>query len=189
MHVVDTMQWMTAVCALAAGAGAVALVVARVLAGSVALAARWGRAVTAARNPLTFVVALASLLGSLYFSEVAHYVPCRLCWFQRTAMYPIAMVGLVATVRRDRSARWYAVSLAAVGIAISTWHYLVEWNPTWEGESCSLFGPACSDLWFRSFGFVSLAFMALCGFAAIIAVNLVTFGSPEPATTPREDQT
>ena len=29
-------------------------------------------------------------LGSLYFSEVAHFRPCVLCWVQRAFMYPLA---------------------------------------------------------------------------------------------------
>lgn len=179
------MQTVTAVCALLAGAGAVVLVVAGLLAPRVPAAARFGRAVTARRTELTLVVAGASTLGSLYFSEIADYVPCRYCWFQRILMYPIAIIAVVALVRRDRGARWYVVPLASIGILVSTWHYLVEWNPDWEGDGCSLFGPACSVPWFQTFGFVSLALMALCGFAAIIAVNVVPFG---PAPTQRPTQ-
>lgn len=179
------MQVITAVCALLAGAGAVLLVVARVLAPSAPFAAQLGRTVTAHRTALTLVVAGASTLGSLYFSEIADYVPCRYCWFQRIFMYPIAVIALVALVRRDRGARWYVVPLAAIGVAISTWHYLLEWNPTWEGDGCSLFGPACAVPWFQTFGFVSLALMALCAFAAIIVVNVVTFG---PADRPAQEE-
>jgi len=28
-------------------------------------------------------VALFTTLGSLYLSEIAHFVPCPLCWYQR----------------------------------------------------------------------------------------------------------
>lgn len=120
-----------------------------------------------------FVVAGSSMLGSLYFSEVAHYAPCKLCWYQRVAMYSLAIILLVAAVRRDRSVVPYAVSLAAVGICVSTYHYLVEWFPTLETNVCSVDVP-CTTVWFRKFGFVSLAFMALCGFAAVITVLLGT---------------
>ena len=40
------------------------------------------------------------MAGSLYFSEVANYVPCRLCWFQRIAMYPLAVILLIAASAR-----------------------------------------------------------------------------------------
>jgi disulfide bond formation protein DsbB len=184
---VESMQVVTAICALLAGAGAVALVVARLLATRMPAAARLGRAAVAARSTLTLVVAGGATLGSLYFSEVADYIPCRLCWFQRVEMYPIAVVALVAVLRRDRNARWYMVPLAAIGICISTWHYLLEWNPTWESDACGLFGPACSVPWFRTFGFVSLALMALLAFAFIIVVNVISFGPSAAETASREE--
>ena len=173
--VVETMQVVTTVCAIAAAVGALLLIVARLLSGVWPLARRWGAAVASARPVLTLIVAAGSMAGSLYFSESAHFIPCRLCWFQRVAMYPIALVALIALFRRDRGARWYIVPMATIGALISTWHYLVEWNPTWEGTSCGLFGPACSDIWFRQWGFSTLAFMALCGFVSIIVYNTVTF--------------
>ncbi|MEC0179826.1 disulfide bond formation protein B, partial [Paenibacillus favisporus] len=32
---------------------------------------------------LAWIVSLVATGGSLYLSEVMHYEPCRLCWFQR----------------------------------------------------------------------------------------------------------
>ena len=61
-------------------------------------------------------------------------MPCRLCWFQRIAMYPLAVILLVAAIRRDRGVRWYAIPLAALGACVSIYHYLVEWHPQLEGE-------------------------------------------------------
>jgi disulfide bond formation protein DsbB len=180
--VIEAMQVITAVCALLAGAGALVLLVARARAHRSPGAAQFGRAVTARRDVLTLVVAGAATLGSLYFSEAADYAPCTYCWYQRIAMYPIAVVAAVGLWRRDANARWYSLTLAAIGLCLSTYHYLLEWNPSWESGSCALFGPVCAVPWFRTFGFVSLAFMALCAFVAIIAVNLVSFGpSTEPA--------
>ena len=181
-HVVRTMELVTSVLALVAGAGALLLVLARVLAPRVPIAARLGRAAAAQRAALTLAVAGVSMLGSLYFSEVADYVPCRLCWFQRIAMYPIALVALVAIVRRDRGARWYIVPMAVIGAGISTYHYLIERGVLNDSEACALFGPSCADVWFEEFGFVTLAFMALAGFAAVIVLNTVSFDRFEEAS-------
>ncbi|MEO6570701.1 MAG: disulfide bond formation protein B [Ilumatobacteraceae bacterium] len=180
---VETIETLTSVLALVAAVGAIALVVVKAAAGSVPAAARAGAAVTAWRAPLTLAVAGVSMIGSLYFSESAHFVPCRLCWFQRIAMYPIAVIALVALVRRDRSARWYVVPLASIGIAVSTYHYLIERGVLHDSESCTLFGPSCADVWFTRFGFVTLAFMALAGFAAIIVLNTLSF-DPPPSDRP-----
>lgn len=179
-----TIQVLSAVLALIAGFGAVTIVTLRVMAGRSPAALRLGQLATSHRLWLTFAVSGVATLGSLYFSEVADMVPCRLCWFQRIGMYPIAVVSLIAAIRRDQNARWYAVALGTIGIAISTYHYTIEWFPSLERGSCGLFGPACAEIWFREFGFVTLALMALLGFAAIIALNTISFPSPEDEIRP-----
>ena len=177
---VETMQTLTALLAIVAGVGAVLIVIARLTATRVPVAARLGRAVIAVRAPLTLAVAAVSVAGSLYFSESAGYVPCRLCWFQRIAMYPIAVVALVAVLRRDRAARWYILPMAVIGAAISSYHLLIEWGWLNDSESCALFGPSCAAVWFEAFGFITLALMALAGFVSIIVLNTVSFDSVDP---------
>jgi disulfide bond formation protein DsbB len=161
---VEAAQLFFSLLALVAGAGAIALLVLRLAAPRSAVVA----AVDEAALWIAFLVAAVCTAGSLYFSEVADFIPCQLCWFQRIAMYPLAVILLVAAIRGDRSVRWYAGPVAAIGAAISTYHYLVEWNPELEA-ACGI-GPSCSDIWFREFGFVTLALMALCGFAAILVL-------------------
>lgn len=169
------MQWLSAVLALVAIGGSALLVVARLLAPSWPLAARWGSRVSAWSAQLTFAVAAVATAGSLYFSESAGYVPCRLCWYQRIAMYPIAVVALVGLVRRDRAARWYLLPMALIGAAISAYHVAIEQGWLSDTESCALFGPSCADVWFEAFGWVTLAIMALAGFVSVIVLNTVSF--------------
>lgn len=166
------MEALTAVLALVAGLGAVALVISAV-AGPSSPGAGLARSIHRRRSEWTLAIAGVATLGSLYFSEIADFVPCRLCWFQRILMYPIALIALVALVRRDRGSHWYAVPFAVIGAPVSLYHYLIEWGVFADSDSCSLFGPPCSAVWFRQFGFVSLAFMALCGFVAVVVVNVV----------------
>lgn len=121
---------------------------------------------------LAWLVAAGATAGSLYFSEIANYVPCRLCWFQRICMYPLAGILLIAAIRKDHNVRWYALPLLVAGIGISGYHYLIEWKPSLGEGACGI-GPSCTDVWFRRLGFVTLAFMALCGFVAIVAFLFV----------------
>lgn len=159
--------------ALVAGGGAVVLVATRLMPAS-AVPARSGvlAQVHSARLWLAWIVAATSMVGSMYFSESQHLVPCKLCWFQRIAMYPLAIVLLIAAVRGDQQVGRYVVPIAGIGLAVSTYHYVIEWNPNLEAGSCALTAP-CTVPYFREFGFVSLAFMAMCGFAAIIALFVV----------------
>ena len=140
------------------------------------LSSRWRTSLDAARARLAVpalalaaAIALVATLGSLWFSEVADLPPCRLCWFQRTAMYPLAVILTIAAIRRDRRIAWYAVPLALIGMGVSIYHYLVEWFPSWE-TSCDPINP-CSLLWFgRRFGYLTLPSMAGTGFAGIVVL-------------------
>lgn len=127
--------------------------------------------------PLAWVVAAASMAGSLYYSEVAGFTPCTLCWYQRIAMYPLVLVLAVAAVRGDRrTARWSGAPLALVGWGIAAYHYTLQTFPSLSGAACSPTAP-CSFRWVSEFGFVSIPFMALSGFTAIAA--LLIFGAEE----------
>jgi len=117
-------------------------------------------------------VAAVATAGSLIYSEVIHFVPCRLCWFQRIAMYPMAIVLLVGAIRREAVVKYYALPLALGGALISIWHYLTQIFPSLEGGSCDLNNP-CSSKYVDALGFVSIPFMAGAGF--IVISVLLTF--------------
>jgi disulfide bond formation protein DsbB len=165
----EAVQLFSALLAILALGGAVALLVGRLLARRSPAIAGVVASVDGAALWLAFVVAATATAGSLYFSEVADYVPCQLCWYQRIAMYPLAPILLVAALRHDRSVRWYVGPVAAIGAVISAYHYLIEWRPSLEGGACGI-GPSCADIWFRELGFATLAFMALSGFVAILVL-------------------
>lgn len=125
---------------------------------------------------LAFAIALTATLGSLYYSEVADFIPCEYCWYQRIAMYPQALILGIAAFRRDPDIRRYLIPLAVIGAAISSYHYYIERFPE-AGGSCNVMVP-CNTPWFEQWGFITLAFMALTGFAAIIA--LLSIAGPTP---------
>jgi disulfide bond formation protein DsbB len=129
-------------------------------------------------------VATVATLGSLYYSESAGYIPCQLCWYQRIAMYPLAVILWIAVLRKDRQVISYVVPIAAVGAGIAGWHRLIELRPQLETGSCSLVGPSCADFWFERFGFVTLAFMAFSGFISIMILSLIaTVWAPQVSSS------
>lgn len=122
---------------------------------------------------LAWLVALVATAGSLIYSEVIHFEPCRLCWFQRIAMYPLAVVLLVGAIRREVVVKFYALPLAVVGLAISVWHYLIQTFPSLStGASCDPEIP-CSAKYVDVFGFISIPFMAGAGFTLITVLLLL----------------
>lgn len=117
--------------------------------------------------PLAAAVTTTCALGSLYFSEIVNYKPCIMCWYQRTMMYPLAVILIVAALTKDKRVWRYAVPLAAIGITVSTYHWFLERFPNLDAGVCSAEVP-CEFVWFENFGFVTLSFMAFTGFLAVL---------------------
>src|SRR4051812_4082706 len=123
---------------------------------------------------LAFVVALVSTLGSLWLSEGAGFVPCRLCWYQRIAMYPMAVILGIAAFRHDVRVRIYALPVVLIGASISVWHILIERFPSLESStSCDPANP-CSLIWVERFGYLTIPTMALSAFALIATLLLLS---------------
>lgn len=131
---------------------------------------------------MAFAIAATATLGSLYYSEVANYTPCQLCWYQRYAMYPLSVILGVAAAVRWASVKYIAIPVAVIGASISIYHYQLELFPEQSSGVCAVDVP-CTVRWFEVFGFISLAFMALTGFLAIIALLLIA----RPVTTDAVD--
>ena len=128
-----TVQVFYAILALLAFAFVAIVLVVRIAAVRSSTAHRWYRTVGTVIEPnalgMAFVVAMLATIGSLYFSEVAHFDPCRLCWYQRIAMYPLVVVLGIAAVRRDADVGLYVRALAGIGALISAYHLALEWIP------------------------------------------------------------
>ncbi len=119
------------------------------------------------------MIATTCSLGSLYLSEIANYEPCRFCWFQRTMMYPLAVVLIVGWIRRDLGAKWAGIVLATIGGAISIYHVLLERGFVEESEACLKTGPSCALRYIDKLGgWVTVPSMALVGFASVIVLLL-----------------
>jgi disulfide bond formation protein DsbB len=118
---------------------------------------------------LAFAVALVAAGGSLYFSEVMHLEPCRLCWFQRIFMYPQAIILGLAWWRQDFSVRPYSLVLSGIGILFSLYHnYILNSNAV---TTCSIdAAESCTTVLLKVFGFITIPLMALTAFAMIIVL-------------------
>src|SRR3989344_6570372 len=71
---------------------------------------------------LAFIAALISVGGSLFYSQIAGFTPCELCWFQRIFMYPLVFLLGLALLKKNSHIIDYALSLSIVGGIISLYH-------------------------------------------------------------------
>lgn len=179
--------------AVSAGLAGLAIAI-QVIVIAIALLALVGTVMPAARRPIrafrdnvtggelwiAWIVALAATLGSLFFSEYSHFIPCRLCWFQRIAMYPMVVVLLIGAIRRDfRGAALYVLPLPVLGAAVSIYHIYIENHPEAETAGCTI-GAPCSTRWIDKFGYITIPTLALTAFAAIFVMLVFAWMRTRP---------
>ena len=167
----EAVELFSAILALATLAGGIVTLAALVFEKQMTWASAVLTQVRASGLWIICMITTGAMVGSLYFSENVGFAPCKLCWYQRIAMYSIAIISFVAALRNDKNIARYTIVLAPLGLVVSTYHYLLEWFPTLETSVCSLDVP-CTAVWFRELGFVTLCFMAGCAFITVIAVSL-----------------
>ncbi len=178
----DTVQLFSALLGVATLIGGLVTLSAVLTEGRAPWPAAWLANVRSTGLWIMCAVTTGAMVGSLYFSEHVGYAPCKLCWYQRIAMYSIAIVTFVAALRRDKNIAWYSLVLASLGLVVSTYHYLLEWFPQLESNVCSLDVP-CTTIWFRELGFVTLCFMAGSAFIAVISISLALIREPQITTS------
>ncbi|HEY3050736.1 MAG TPA: disulfide bond formation protein B [Gaiellaceae bacterium] len=130
-----------------------------------------------------FLVAAIATGGSLFFSEIAGFVPCELCWYQRICMYPLSLITLFAALLNDHRMARYLLPFPVIGAGISTYHLLVENGVVNQTQACLLSAPGgCATKWINEFGYMTIPTLALTGFALAFAFLLLAAFEPRVAT-------
>lgn len=125
---------------------------------------------------LAWLVALVSTLGALFIGEVMERTPCVLCWYQRIAMFPLALILGVSAYSADWTVRRYVLPIAAIGGFIALWHSLLFTGIVPETvQPCTRGGPSCAGDEQTLFGLLPLPFLSVVAFAAIILLLTVPF--------------
>ena len=121
---------------------------------------------------LSWVAALIATLGSLYFSEVMHFIPCTLCWYQRIFMYPLAIILGIAFYRNDQGIYRYVLPLSIIGMLISGYHTLLQKLPFLQQFEMCTTGVPCSKDYINWLGFITIPLLAFIAFT-VITVSLL----------------
>jgi len=117
---------------------------------------------------LSLLVALTSTAGSLYYSEILLYTPCRLCWFQRIFMYPLVLILFIAWLRNDLQVARYVLPMSLIGAMIAGYHYYLQFFDV--ATSCGVEAVSCSAKYTFQYGYISIPMMALTGFLLILVL-------------------
>jgi disulfide bond formation protein DsbB len=122
---------------------------------------------------VSFLIALAATLASLFVSEVLGYPPCSLCWYQRIAMYPLALIFFVALWSGDTGHARYSLPLAGLGAFIALYHNLLYYGVISEPILPCQEGVSCTERQVELFGFVTVPLMSLAAFLSLCILGWI----------------
>jgi disulfide bond formation protein DsbB len=118
----------------------------------------------------SFLLALAAMLGSLFFSEFANFEPCELCWLQRALMYPLVFILGIAILRKFKNIFYYVAPISILGALIAGYQYVLQRSAF--VASCSLEGASCTAIYIFEFGYITMPMMSLTVF---ILITILTY--------------
>lgn len=121
-----------------------------------------------------FGQSLIAMLGSLYFSEIAKFPPCVLCWYQRIVMYPLVVIFAVGILKKDKFVNYYAWPMIIVGWLISVYHNLLYYKILPEAAAPCIQGVSCTTKFIQWFGFVTIPFLSLAAFT-ILGILMIIY--------------
>ena len=120
-----------------------------------------------------WLVATASTLGALFFSEVMQLPPCVLCWYQRIFMFPLVLLLPVGLFPFDPKVVRYALPLALVGGTIAIYHQLLVLGIVPESASPCTRGVPCAEVQIEWLGFITIPFLAVAAFTSIVVLLFI----------------
>lgn len=127
---------------------------------------------------LLMVTTLGGVATTLFYSEILGFIPCSLCWLQRVALYPQALMSIIAYKTKDVSNYpLYGIWLSVAGLLTAIYQYIYQALPEEAIQAgalpCLADGTSgCSDTVMQIFGFVTFPFLSGVMFLFLIILYM-----------------
>jgi len=121
---------------------------------------------------------IGSVAISLLYSEYYGFVPCSLCWLQRIAIYPQALLSIIAFKIKDTTYfPLYGIALSLFGLCVAVYQYIYQMLPKEALTSgimpCLADGTAdCATKVIDEFGFMTFPLLSAITFALLMIIYL-----------------
>lgn len=137
------------------------------------------------------ILATLATLGALTYQYVYGLPVCHLCWWQRIFMFPIELIILVTLWTKKATMNHLIIGLmATLGLPIAAYHYYIHYqkyiagNPFLLPCSTNPLEASCSNSPIVTFGFVTIPFMAMIVFIAILWLTYLAHRKSQITATP-----
>lgn len=137
------------------------------------------------RHPLIFIawaISAAAMFGSIFFSEILHYEPCELCWYERIAMFPLFIILGIAAVRKDYQISIYSMVLSLIGAGLSLYHYGIQKLPLLLNSPLSCGRIPCTEHYINWFGFITIPLLGFIAFLSIFIISIIIYKKNKEVT-------
>lgn len=116
---------------------------------------------------LAWAVSVLGLVISVYVGEFLKIEPCHLCWYQRIALFPLALILGIGVYRDDTKIIPYMLPLTGIGFAVALYQTIGLKIPfLFSSATCGL-ADECANPVFNLFGFLTFPLLSSLGFAFI----------------------
>lgn len=123
---------------------------------------------------LSFLISLFASIFPLIYSEIVHFLPCYLCWWQRVMLFPTLFLFGTALWDKDRKVIRYAAPLLSVGFLISVYHNFFYYFGENSSLPCDASGVSCYQHLVSEFGgYISIPMLAITSFFALLTLLAV----------------
>lgn len=154
-------------------AGALVIVLALVRRKHSAWAEKLLRQIRARWLLFSFIIVLGAFFGSLFYSEIAGFPPCSLCWYQRIFIYPQIILLGGALLWRDRAIARYILPLSIIGTVIALYNSYLQYGGS-PLIPCGTDPTAidCAQRLIFEFGYITLPLMSLTAFILLVLLAI-----------------
>jgi len=123
---------------------------------------------------LSFLISFFASIFPLVYSEIIHFPPCVLCWWQRIFMFPLVLIFGVAFWDKDRRVIRYALPLLCAGFLVSVYQNFFYYFGENSGLPCDATGVSCYQHLVSVFGgYISIPMLALTAFIGLLTLLAV----------------
>ncbi len=123
-----------------------------------------------------------AVIGSLIYSNYFDYAPCLLCWYQRIAIFPIAILLFTDDIRNSRLLQRQILLFSAAGFLIALFHNYIDMFPNGGvGDVCGTDGVSCLTRYVYEFGFVTIPLMSAITLLAGMLITVLAMRYPRKA--------
>lgn len=116
---------------------------------------------------IAWIQALVAMIVSLYYSEIKHFIPCALCWYQRILMYPLVIIIAVGILRKDKKLYQYVLPMSILGMIIAFYQILLQNGILSEIITPCKVGVSCLAKYTEYLGFITIPVMSFSAFSLI----------------------